>query len=151
MPLYLVRHTKAGSRASWNGEDEDRPLSKTGRSQSARLARWSAKEPISRVLSSPYARCVQTVEPLASRHDLKVEPVAELTEGAPFEAVLELFDTLPDHAVACSHGDVVLATIDALIRRGLEVKGNPDFRKGAIWVLDRQDGQWVSGRARPPR
>ena len=47
----------------------------------------------------------------------------------------------------CSHGDVILATVDALVRRGLAVKGQPDWRKGATWVLNRdKDGRWTSGR-----
>jgi 8-oxo-dGTP diphosphatase len=151
MPLYLVRHAKAGSRAQWRGDDEERPLSKTGRSQANRLAKWFAKEEVSGVLSSPYARCVQTVEPLAERHARSVEPVAELSEGAPFEKVIELLDDLPDNAVLCTHGDVMLDTIGGLVLAGMEVKGRPDFRKAAFWVLEREDGRWRTGRALPPR
>ena len=83
MPLYLVRHAKAGSRASWRGEDEDRPLSKTGRSQANRLAKWFAEEEVSRVLSSPYPRWCRASRAVAERHGCSVEPVAELSEGTP--------------------------------------------------------------------
>ena len=151
MSLYLVRHAKAGSRSSWRGDDEERPLSKTGRSQSSRLAKWLAKEPVERVLSSPYVCCVQTVEAIAERHGLKVEPVAELAEGAGPGGALDLLDHLPDHSVLCTHGDVLLETIDALVQRGLDVKGRADFRKASVWVLERTDGKWGAGRSLPPR
>ena len=103
---------------------------------------------VRRVLSSPYLRCVQTVEPLAVALDLKVEDVEALTEGTPFEAALDLLDEVPDHTVLCSHGDVILATVDALVRRGLAVKGQPDWRKGATWVLNRGQGRSVDVRSR---
>ncbi len=151
VPVYLVRHAKAGSRASWKGDDQDRPLSSTGRAQSARLAKWLAKEPISIVLSSPYVRCIQTVEPLAHRHDLKVEDASALAEHQPHRPVIDLLDGLPDHAVLCTHGDIALATISALARRGLEVVGRSDFRKGATWVLVRDEKGWTTARAFPPR
>jgi 8-oxo-dGTP diphosphatase len=151
MPLYLVRHAKAGSRASWHGDDLDRPLSKTGGSQSTRLAKWLGKEPVSRVLSSPYVRCVQTVQPLAERLDLKVEAVDELAEHGPFEPVIDLLERLDDHSVVCTHGDILLATLDALVRRGLVITGRPDFRKGAIWVLSHDNGEWQTAKAHPPR
>jgi 8-oxo-dGTP diphosphatase len=149
--LYLVRHAKAGSRASWHDEDELRPLSKTGRSQAARLDKWLAKAELSRVLSSPYVRCTQTVEPAAKRHGLKVEPLADLAEGEDPSAVVDLLEGLPDHAVLCSHGDIVTGAIEELVRRGLDIVGKPDFSKGSLWELRREDGRWLEGRARPPR
>ena len=114
-------------------------MSKTGRSQANRLAKWFAKEEVSGVLSSPYARCVQTVEPLAERSGRPVERVAELAEGSPFEKAIELLDDLPDHAVICTHGDVMLETIGGLVLAGMEVKGRPDFRKAAFQRTMDQD------------
>ena len=147
VPVYLVRHAKAGNRSSWSGADEERPLTKAGIAQARAITKWLAKRPVPRVLSSPYLRCVQTVEPLAAALDLKVEELEALSEGTPFQAALDLLDEVPDHTVLCSHGDVILATVDALVRRGLAVKGQPDWRKGATWVLHRdKDGRWATGR-----
>ena len=64
--LYLVRHAKAGGRQEWRGDDRLRPLSKEGRRQADSLARRLARLTTGDLLSSPYLRCVQTVEPLAS-------------------------------------------------------------------------------------
>jgi 8-oxo-dGTP diphosphatase len=145
--VYLVRHAKAGSRSAWDGADEVRPLTKPGIAQARAITKWLAKRPVPRVLSSPFVRCVQTVEPLAAALELKVEEVDALSEGAPFEAALDLLEEVEDHTVLCSHGDVILAVVDALVRRGLTVKGQPDWRKGATWVLHRdKSGGWGSGR-----
>jgi phosphohistidine phosphatase SixA len=147
VPVYLVRHAKAGSRSSWSGPDEARPLNKAGIAQARAVTKWLSKRPVPRVLSSPFVRCVQTVESLAAVLDVKVEQVEALSEGTSFEAALDLLDEVPEHTVLCSHGDVILAAVDALVRRGLAVKGQPVWRKGATWVLNRdKDGRWTSGR-----
>jgi len=40
--------------------------------------------------------------------------------------------------------------ISALYRRGMEIDGVEDWRKGVTWVLERRDGQFVSGYTWPP-
>ena len=80
--------------------------------------------------------------------DLKVEEVEALSEGTPFEAALDLLDEVPEHTVLCSHGDVILATVDALVRRGLAVKGQPDWRKGANVGAEPRQGRSVDDRSR---
>jgi 8-oxo-dGTP diphosphatase len=149
MALYLVRHAKAGRRGSWDGPDVLRPLTKSGRGQAQALAAWLANEPVSRVLSSPYTRCIQTAEPLAAKLGLEIEVTEELAEATPFEPVLELLTTLPDASVLVSHGDLIPDVIEALLRRGTVLDGQPDWRKGSTWVLERSesDGTPVINRA----
>ena len=114
MAIYVVRHAKAGERRVWSGEDIDRPLSKTGRTQSHALAtRLSTLKP-STLLSSPYVRCVQTLEPLAELTGLDITIEPRICEYEPFEPVLELLAEVADRAVLCSHGDIIPATIAAL-------------------------------------
>jgi 8-oxo-dGTP diphosphatase len=150
MPLYLVRHAKAGSRSGWLGPDEARPLSKSGREQAQGIKRSLAEWPVTRILSSPYVRCVETVEPLATKLGLPVEAVHVLAEGYAAHAVLELMVALPDHAVLCSHGDLIPAVIEALARRGMVVDGEPDWRKGATWIIERDGDEFVRANATPP-
>ncbi len=150
MALYVVRHAKAGSRTHSEGPDDERPLSKTGRAQATRLARRLADHPITRILSSPYVRCTQTVEPLAERLQLKVESVDELAEGAPGAPAMELLAKLPDESVLCTHGDILEATLALLVEAGMVIVGRPDYRKGATWVIERRDGQWLRAKAWPP-
>ena len=150
MPLYLVRHAKAGSRSGWVGPDEARPLSKSGREQAQGLKRALAAFPVPRILSSPYVRCVDTMEPLAAKLGLSVERTVLLAEEHDARAVIELMASLPDHAVLCSHGDIIPAVIDALQARGMALEGDPDYRKGATWVIDRDGDEFMRASAIPP-
>ena len=150
MPIYLIRHAKAGDRSAWSGDDRRRPLTPKGREQAARLSTFFAPIAVPRVLSSPYQRCVETVEPLARSKGLLVERDPRLAEAGSFLDVVELLASTPDETVLCSHGDVIPETIDALVRRGMELTGPPDWRKGSTWVLERVGAEIVSGTALPP-
>ena len=153
MSIFVVRHAKAGSRHDWAGDDDtQRPLTKPGRRQAAALAERLAGEPISGLWSSPYLRCMQTIEPLAVARRLAIVAEPRIAEGAALAGILELFFDLPDGAVLCSHGDVVPDLLDALVRRGTHVTTTPDWRKAAIWVLDAPDreGHVATAAAEPP-
>ena len=151
MSLYLVRHAKAGSRSDWKGDDRERPLTPAGQRQVEGLKLLLGHLRISEIWSSPYVRCVQTVEPLADKLGLAINITEALAEGYVFDDAVALVDRVPDHSVLCSHGDVIPAVIDALMHRGLALKGEPDWRKGATWVLDRnKKGEWSKARAIPP-
>jgi len=74
-----------------------------------------------------------------------------LAEGHAAGTAIRLLTGLPDHSVACSHGDVIPETIGALQQwYGLQVIGPPDWRKGALWVVERHLNTWVRARAYPP-
>jgi 8-oxo-dGTP diphosphatase len=150
MALYLVRHAKAGQRNRWDGPDHLRPLTRAGLAQAQALASWLVNEPVSRILSSPYTRCIETVEPLGEKLDLTIEITEDLSEATSFEPALELLATLPDHSVLCSHGDLIPDVMEALARRGTVIDGPADWRKGSTWVLTREDGTIVRARAVPP-
>lgn len=137
MTLYFVRHAKAGDRSSWSGPDLQRPLSKAGWQQAHKLGKRLGSVGATTLVSSPYVRCVQTLEPLAERARLPIETDERLTEGAAFEGAIELLTEIADGAVLCSHGDVIPDTIDALIRRGLDVRSPADWRKATVWLLHR--------------
>jgi 8-oxo-dGTP diphosphatase len=151
MSLYVVRHAKAGRRSEWTGNDAARPLSKSGWRQAAGIADRLGGEPLSSLHSSPYVRCLQTLQPLAERCAMTVESDDRLAEDAGFEPALALLGEVGDGAVVCSHGDVIPALIDALRRRGIKVTTAPDWRKATIWVLERDlDGTFTTARAEPP-
>lgn len=135
--IHLVRHAKAGERRKWNGDDVDRPLSKAGWHQAEALAERLAPRRPSVLISSPYLRCIQTLEPLGAATGLEVIIDQRLCEDEPFEPVLELLGEVSDAAVLCSHGDIIPATIAALSRRGMELQSTPDWRKASTWVMKR--------------
>ena len=93
---------------------------------------------------------MQTLEPLCKSTGLQVAPHDLLAEGVEFIRTVEWMHTLADGAVMCSHGDVIPEVIDALERRGMEVSGFRESRKGSVWILDRLDGEFVGGHAWPP-
>jgi 8-oxo-dGTP diphosphatase len=148
--VYLVRHAKAGERRIWTGDDVDRPLSHTGWKQSRALARRLAKKHVTALHASPYVRCVQTLEPLGEALGLEVQIDKRLFEDEPFEPVLDLIAEVEDGAVLCSHGDIIPAVINALVRRGMEVDTPPDWRKATVWVLRRKGDRITKGRVWPP-
>lgn len=71
MQLLLVRH--ALPLRSEHGQGSDPDLSDAGFEQAARLPDALARFPISRVVSSPQRRAIQTAKPVAAARDLPVE------------------------------------------------------------------------------
>ena len=125
MTLLLLRHAFAGHRRPGDDEDHLRPLDELGRRQAELYPDVYADFAVERVLTSPYVRCRQSVEPLAAALALPVEERAELAEGVtrdePWALVEELGATV---AVLCSHGDIL----------GFLLGEEPP--KGSTWVVD---------------
>ena len=122
MSVLLLRHARAGERAAWTGDDTLRPLDDRGLRQALAL-RDLAQRAIGRIVSSPYRRCIETVEPLAEALGIPIELDDRLAEGASPQLALALLAEL-DGGLACTHGDV----IEAVLGYGL--------RKGAVAVTD---------------
>jgi 8-oxo-dGTP diphosphatase len=120
----LLRHASAGDRDRRPVADRLRPLDHRGRLQAAALVEILRPLGVSRVVSSPYVRCIETVQPLAAALELPLEPDHRLAEGAG-SAALEL---VREHGVVCcTHGDVV----EAVLGHGL--------KKAAAVVLEGTD------------
>jgi broad specificity phosphatase PhoE len=105
--IFLVRHASAGKRSEWDGDDSLRPLDEHGRQQADRLVDELDDARFERIVSSPYVRCVQSVEPLAAARGLTVETDDSLAEGAGGGAAVALFNRLGTDLVACVHGDLL--------------------------------------------
>jgi phosphohistidine phosphatase SixA len=117
--LILVRHARAGRRDEWDGDDRLRPLDDRGRRQAEGLVASLADYEIERILSSPYIRCVQTVEPLATSAQVEIEQRGELAEGAERSETLGLLAELAGTgAVLCTHGDVIEEVLGEGMRKG---------------------------------
>lgn len=150
MRSYLVRHAKAGQRDRWEGADAERPLSIAGRAQAEAIAERLVGIASGVLVSSPFVRCVQTLQPLAARLDADVVTDARLGEGATISDALAVLAEAGDGAVLCSHGDVIPDVVGALVRRGLQLTTRPLWKKGVIWTLDGDgDGYVEAGAERP--
>jgi broad specificity phosphatase PhoE len=126
-------------------------LSKAGRRHAKALAKLLRDEPIRRVVSSSYVRCVQTVAPLAESRGLPVEVADELAERTALNQVLRLIEKVADKPTAlCTHGDVVESVISHLHERRVPLEGGFVFAKGSTWVLDVEGSDIVRGRYLPP-
>ena len=149
--LYLVRHADAGHRRDHDGPDEQRPLSDRGRRQAEGLGERLADADITRLITSPYRRCIETLEPLGQRLSLPVEADPRLAEGEGATGALELAATLrTTSAVFCSHGDVIPDVLDALLAKGMKLKDELRWQKASTWVFTWDGSRLTKGRYLPP-
>ena len=151
--LFVVRHADAGSRSDHDGPDVERPLSKRGRRQAEGIRDQLADAGITRLVASPYLRCVQTLEPLGHRLGLAVESDKRLAEGQGAGGALELADELRKASAAvCSHGDVIPDLLEVLVGQGIRLSDELRWQKASTWVLTWNGHDLVKGRyLAPPR
>jgi len=148
--LYFVRHAKAGSRSNWDQDDRARPLTKSGLKQADALVSTLGPYAISAILSSPYERCVQTVEPLARARRLRVQETRHLAEGARLKGAFRFIeDPELDDTVLCTHGDVMLELVEDLVRRRIVKASHMALEKASTWVVEVEDGTPVGARYIP--
>ena len=146
----MVRHAKAGSRSHWTGDDRKRPISPKGEKQAAIIAGQFAKVPLTAIFSSPYLRCVQTVEPLGRARGLAVQQSSDLQEGRGITGLNVFFnDPELDGVALCTHGDLVWELIEDLTNRRVLPAFREQFEKGSTWVVDVEEGAPVSARYIP--
>lgn len=152
MPILFLRHAKAGNRQKWTGPDHLRPLTDKGWRQAEGISEQYEAFRVTRILSSPYRRCTQTVEPLARRLGIDVEEVAGLAEGTGSRPTIALMEELAGTTtVLCTHGDVMLDALDALEDAG--VVSLPDeypVAKGCTWILDGDAFPFTAAKYLPP-
>lgn len=153
MIIELIPHLDAGDRALWRGDQDERPLSELGRRQAAALAQDLSRGPIGGLFSSPALRCVQTLEPLSSLSGRPVITLAGLREqqrgqegdDALAERGLMALDEAEGsgggRVIVCSHGDVIPAAVELLVRRqGLTLRSRLSQR-----------GEWYTITLRPDK
>lgn len=145
MTVYLVRHGSAGIRRDGDPSDRERHLDPTGDEQAAAIARLltDVDPPVTVVRSSPAARCVETVQPLAAALGLTIESDATLFEGTDIEVAWRGVEQLARDgvdAVLCSHGDVIPELIHRARLRGMDTGTASGCKKGSIWAL-KWDGE----------
>jgi 8-oxo-dGTP diphosphatase len=149
--IYLVRHGRAGSRKKWVGRDELRPLDAKGGVQADGLAAALADAGLTHLWSSPFTRCMQTLQPLSDKIQLPVETHPALAEGAPATLSLALLGAHVGDTVAyCTHGDVIENVLEALVDEGMEADLVQNTRKGGWWAIETDGARFTSGRYHPP-
>jgi phosphohistidine phosphatase SixA len=102
---------------------------------------WAfADREITRVVSSPLARCVESVVPLAQARGVVVEQRWELEPDVDLNDVLTLLVDLPETSLVCTHREI----IEKLL--GPEAT----CEKGGAWLLESSGPELVPTLYLPP-
>lgn len=72
--IYMIRHCAA------EGQEPEAPLTDKGIQQALDLAAFFEKRKVDRIISSPFKRAIQTIQPLASQRDIVIEINHQLSE-----------------------------------------------------------------------
>jgi 8-oxo-dGTP diphosphatase len=147
---YLVRHADAGDKQKWDGPDDRRPLSDSGRREAAGLVDLLAACPIDQILSSPAVRCQQTVQPLARKRRLEVRAEAALAVTADPDRAVELLLAGNDNVVWCTHRELIRPLLARLGDRGAPISDGAPSAKGSVWVLELAGGAITNLSYLPP-
>jgi len=119
-PLVIVRHAKSLPRSTWTDADALRPLDARGVKRADALVPILAAYGVTRVVTSPSVRCLETVLPYAVATGfgtrLKVGLSEEGFAEGPARATHHLAQLLErgDPAVLCTHGPVLPVLLKAL-------------------------------------
>ena len=124
-PIILLRHAKAMPRSDFKGTDDGkRPLLPFGLEQAAALIPLIGAYGVKRVVSSPWNRCMTTVEPYAKTKKLPILKRSALSEAgndadpARAREVVDEATTDGISTVICSHRPALPNIIDAIARFG---------------------------------
>jgi 8-oxo-dGTP diphosphatase len=119
-PLVIVRHARSRSRSSWSNADPLRPLNPRGRDRAKALIPMLTAYGVTRVVTSPSVRCLDTVLPYAVAAGRR----ARLKSGLSEEGFADQSDRAPYHltrllergnaAVVCTHGPVLPVLLERL-------------------------------------
>lgn len=132
--VILLRHARAGRKLRDRSKDFERGLDGKGQEVALLLPEVIAgfMQP-ELIISSPFRRCVQTVDPLAQALGLTVVEDDAFTPDRSAKAVRAAFGEVPSGSVVCSHGEVIAQLL------GRRWK----CAKGAFWIVERRDGKFV--------
>ncbi len=124
--MLLVRHARAGDRSAWAGDDRERPVDERGRRRADELVELLTQWPLEAIYTSPYLRCVETVQPIAAARGLVPELCDELGEERQMTDGIALVRSLAGRdALVCGHGGLEHALV-----------APPKWRKGAVLIVD---------------
>ncbi len=131
VPLIILRHAKARSRATWKDGESSRPLLTEGNAQAEALPKLLKAFGAKAVFSSPWTRCLSTIAPYAQRTKVKVKTRPEFTEAANAKKpnatknALEAIVALGKPAVICTHRPVlptILESLEVSANKALKIK-----------------------------
>jgi phosphohistidine phosphatase len=146
MEVYFLRHGDAGSRETWKGSDESRPLSKEGAARMEREASAlaSLRLPLDLIITSPLVRAQQTAEIVARRLNL-LDALVEDDRLAPGFGAAELGSIMREHRALTALMLVGHEPYFSAIIAGCIGGGRVECKKGALARVDFQDPASLAG------
>lgn len=148
--LLVARHTRAMKRSAWKsgkGSEATRPLTPIGAKHAKELIPLFAAYGVTRVISSPWERCVATVRPYAKALRTEIEMHEELTEAAheqkpkPVYRLIDLLLRRNESPVAvCAHRPTLPTIVEAFEDRAPHSiikqvpKTDPWLRTGEVLI-----------------
>lgn len=112
-PIIVLRHAKALPRGNWKGKDAARPLTARGKKQAAAIVGPLRAFGVEEIISSPAARCIKTVKPLAASLGARVRKSTRISQDAWEIGKSDARRVVGDRVrartavVLCSHGPVL--------------------------------------------
>ncbi|MFI2753597.1 NUDIX domain-containing protein [Cellulomonas sp. P22] len=122
--LVVARHGKARSRAAWRNGEEDRPLTPVGRAQALALVPVLSAYGVTEVVTSRWARCLDTVAPYLGATQGEARESTCLTEtehaSSPSQVAAEIEGLINGTAdvVVCTHRPVLPTVLDVIATHG---------------------------------
>lgn len=146
--VLIARHGRARKRSAWKGGEDDRPLTSPGHGQARAvvpvLAAYGAEE----LITSPWARCHDTLVPYSKASSLDLLVAPQITEHAAKKdpkavraLVGDLLSFRHETTVLCTHRPVLPTILNAVERKSphrvLRVlpEDDPYLRTGELLVL----------------
>lgn len=140
VPVVLLRHAKAVSRSTWQGSEGGRVLTRMGVRQSMAAVDMLSAFGVSRLVSSEWTRCMQTLLPYAGLAGVALEARSELTEAAAVEhpsgvdaVVGGVLSELSEPTVLCVHRPT-LPMVFAVLQRRSSAQVQLAFPQESPWL-----------------
>jgi phosphohistidine phosphatase len=149
MILYFLRHGLAGDANTWEGDDQERPLTEKGKkhmqASAGSLKKLGVK--VDRIISSPLKRAVQTAEITAKALGMKVIEDERLAYGFGLENLSQIIAENPEakalllvgHEPDFSTTVGSLTGADIMLKKGgvarVDLADNGDLKGQLVWLL----------------
>ncbi len=145
--IILIRHADSEDRVKFAqicSNDLERPLSKKGKAQSKKIAKFlkARKTPISLIISSPAKRTKQTIKPFLKDFKGVYKESKSIAPDCTIKGYVSAIESAKKFAKNCKVLALVGRQLDLgdFVEYATGVKQNLDFKKGVIVEIARKAG-----------
>lgn len=150
--LIVLRHAPATSRLGWFGYDGDRTLTDEGLKVAKRLVPLLSAFGPKRLVTSPWKRCVDTIQPFAKQKKLKLIERIQLSERKNTNRPKSTENVVRDeifkakNSLICSHRPALPSILDEIAKRadlqlGLQLHQARSLKPGDFAIIRLKKGK----------